>query len=70
MIGRVIAEAMPNGGLPEWKTIFQVSDPDVAGRRTIAQTQLVGETRYFAAAGYPGRTLGLSVPDSLRAPAE
>jgi len=32
--------------------------PDGAGHVTVVTRQLVGETRYFDAAGYPGRTLG------------
>ncbi len=35
------------------------STPDAAGRVTAVATQYVGDTRYFDAAGYPGRTLGL-----------
>lgn len=70
LMGRVLAEAMPDGESPNWKTVFQVSDPDAAGRRTIVQTQLVGDVRYFDAAGYLDRTLGLTVPDSMRLVAE
>jgi arylsulfatase A-like enzyme len=58
--GRVLTEAMPNGALPEWTTSLQKSDPDAAGRVTVAATQSVGAVRYFDAAGYPGRTLGLT----------
>jgi hypothetical protein len=64
LIGRVLTEAMPNGKLPEWKTSLQKSEPDAAGRRTIVQTQHVGEIRYLDAAGYAGRTVGLGSPQS------
>jgi hypothetical protein len=59
LAGRVLTEAMPNGKMPEWKTRVQVSEPDAGGRRTIVQTQYVSEIRYFDAAGYDGRTVGL-----------
>jgi hypothetical protein len=63
LIGRVLGEAMPNGKMPEWKTSLQISTADSAGRRTIVQTQHVGDTRYLSAAGYEGRTVGLSPPE-------
>jgi arylsulfatase A-like enzyme len=66
LIGRVLSEAMPNGKLPEWKTSMQISERDAAGRSTIVQTQYVGETRYLSAAGYEGRTVGLSPPEATR----
>jgi hypothetical protein len=67
LVGRVITEAMPNGAVPEWKSELQGSGPDAAGRVTVVATQTVGSTRYFDAAGYPGRTLGL--PDQIPPPA-
>jgi hypothetical protein len=36
------------------------------GLRTIVNMQFVGRTRYFDAAGFPGRTVGLKVPASAR----
>jgi hypothetical protein len=62
LFGRVLSEAMPNGKMPDWKTSLQVSPPDSDGRTTIVQTQHVGEIRYLTAAGYEGRTVGLSPP--------
>jgi hypothetical protein len=62
LVGRVLSEAMPNGEMPQWQTAHQVSASDAAGRRTIVAQQLVGATRYFDAAGYEGRTLGLVLP--------
>jgi hypothetical protein len=64
LVGRVLTEAMPDGAMPEWKTTYQISRPDADGRRTIVQTQHVADTRYFDAAGYEGRTLGLVMPES------
>jgi hypothetical protein len=55
---------MPNGKMPEWKASHRASEADAAGRRTIVQTQRVGDVSYFDAAGYDGRTLGLTVPAS------
>jgi hypothetical protein len=68
LVGRVVTEAMPNGAVPEWKSELQISDPDAAGRVTVVATQALGSIRYFDAAGYPGRTLGL--PDQASAPAK
>lgn len=63
LVGRVLTEAMPNNGpMPTWSATQQVSEPDPDGHVTVVATQTVGETRYFDAAGYPGRTLGLQVP--------
>lgn len=59
LVGRVLAEAMPNGAMPTARTQTLRSDPDSEGNVTVLQMQSVGETRYFDAAGYPGRTLGL-----------
>ncbi len=59
LVGRVLSEAMPNGAMPKPTRSEVRSDPDVAGHVTVVLTQTVGETRYFDAAGYPGRTLGL-----------
>jgi hypothetical protein len=59
LVGRVLSEAMPNGAMPRAQSAAIRSDRDVAGHVTVVLTQAVGETRYFDAAGYPGRTLGL-----------
>ena len=64
LVGRPLAEAMPGGAVPEWSNGRQASEPDGAGRRTVVLTQSIGETRYFDAAGYPGRTLGLPADGS------
>jgi hypothetical protein len=59
LVGRVLSEAMPNGAMPRAQSAAIRSDRDAAGHVTVVLTQTVGETRYFDAAGYPGRTLGL-----------
>jgi hypothetical protein len=66
LVGRVVTEAMPNGSMPRWQSAFAVSDPDTSGHVTVVATQTLGSTRYFDAAGYPGRTLGL--PDNVPSP--
>ena len=60
LLGRVLEEAMPDGAMPETRQEVVRSAPDKAGHVTVVTTQVVGETRYFDAAGYPGRTLGLT----------
>jgi hypothetical protein len=59
LVGRVLSEAMPNGAMPKAESKAVRSEPDAAGLRTVVLMQTVGDTRYFDAAGYPGRTLGL-----------
>ncbi len=59
LIGRELAEAMPNGSVPTYSEAVLQSEPDAMGNVTILLTQKVGDTVYFDAAGYPGRTLGL-----------
>ena len=59
LVGRVVTEAMPNGAMPEWTSELKASEPDAAGRVTQVTIQSIGPIRYFDAAGYPGRTLGL-----------
>jgi type I phosphodiesterase/nucleotide pyrophosphatase len=60
LVGRVLTEALPNGALPDVQSRVVVSDPAVNGLTTVLNVQTVGETRYFDAAGFPGRTVGLS----------
>jgi hypothetical protein len=59
LVGRVLSEAMLNGVMPHAEARIVRSAPDVVGHVTVVLSQVVGETRYFDAAGYPGRTLGL-----------
>ncbi len=59
LVGRILSEAMPNGAMPRAVSSVIRSAPDAAGHVTVVMTQSVGVTRYFDAAGYPGRTLGL-----------
>ena len=60
LIGRVLTEPMPGGATPRYIARVIRSDPDPNGLRTVLNYQLVGNTRYFDAAGFPGRTVGLN----------
>jgi len=61
LMGRVMTEAMPNGTVPRATKETIASKADISGLRTVLQMQRVGEQRYFDAAGFPGRTLGLDL---------
>ena len=59
LTGRVISEGLA-GGKPVKVTRRTVtSDPGPGGVSTILDEQSVGQTRYFDAAGFEGRTVGL-----------
>ncbi len=60
LVGRVLSETLPNGTLPEVTSRVVTSDPAPNGLATVLNMQMVGNTRYFDAAGFPGRTVGLS----------
>jgi len=60
LIGRELAEALPNGALPAVSARVVTSDSAPNGLVTVLNMQMVGNTRYFDAAGFPGRTVGLS----------
>jgi arylsulfatase A-like enzyme len=59
LLGRVAIEAMPGGKAPAVVAKTLVSEPSAEGLMTILNYQLVGETKYFDAAGFLGRTVGL-----------
>jgi arylsulfatase A-like enzyme len=61
LVGRVMTEAMPNGATPQAVSATVKSQPSANGLRTVLNFQRVGTQRYFDAAGFPGRTLGLDV---------
>ena len=60
LVGRVISEAFPDGAVPDVKSRVLISDPAPNGLATVLDMQTVETTRYFDAAGFPGRTVGLS----------
>ncbi len=59
LVGRVLTEAMPNGAMVGARPLVMRSVADDTGLTTVVKYQTIGPTRYFDAAGYPGRTLGL-----------
>lgn len=60
LTGRVIEEAFKGRKAPAVSRKVLSSDPGPGGLRTVLDEQLVGNTRYFDAAGFPGRTVGLT----------
>jgi hypothetical protein len=50
---------MPNGATPKAVSDSIKSPPSANGLRTVLSFQRVGSQRYFDAAGFPGRTVGL-----------
>ncbi len=54
-----MTEAMPNGATPKATSDVIKSEPAANGLRTVLNFQRVGAQRYFDAAGFPGRTVGL-----------
>ena len=53
LIGRVLSETLPNGALPEFASRVVTSEPAVNGLTTVINMQMVGDTRYFDAGGFP-----------------
>jgi hypothetical protein len=60
LIGQMLTEVLSNGTVPEASNRVLVSDPAPNGLVTVLDEQMVGTIRYFDAAGFPGRTVGLS----------
>src|SRR5262249_37796555 len=60
LVGRVLSETLPNGAVPAVTSRVLVSDPAPNGLATVVNMQMVGETRYFDAAGFAGRTVGFA----------
>jgi len=60
LVGRVMSEAMPGGKEPTHMARTLRSAPSEGGLRTVLRYQEVGTTRYFDAAGFSDRTVGLS----------
>jgi arylsulfatase A-like enzyme len=59
LVGRPLVEAFPNGAMPQWERKTLASEPSASGLRTILNYQISGNVKYFDAAGFPGRTVGL-----------
>lgn len=60
LAGRVLFEAMPGGKMPKFSAKTRTSLPSLHGLRTVLKYQSVGETHYFDAAGFPGRSVFMS----------
>jgi Type I phosphodiesterase / nucleotide pyrophosphatase len=60
LVGRVLSEALAEGAMPDVTGCTLISDPAPNGLVTVLNMQVVGTTRYFDGAGFPGRTVGLS----------
>jgi hypothetical protein len=63
LTGRVLSEAFPGGTAPAVKRQTLRAAPAANGLATELDVQSVGDTRYFDAGGFPGRTVGLSNQD-------
>jgi hypothetical protein len=59
LTGRVVDEALAGGKEPKFAKQVLRSAPDGKGTETVLELQTIGTTRYFDAAGFPGRTVGL-----------
>ena len=59
LLGRVVEEALPGGAMPPIATGTFRSGASPAGLQTVVEYQQVGTTRYYDAAGFAGRTVGL-----------
>jgi hypothetical protein len=70
LVGRTMTEAMPNGTTPKATSGSLKSEPAANGLRTVLNFQRVGSQRYFDAAGFPGRTVGLEAEDGKQKAAE
>jgi arylsulfatase A-like enzyme len=57
--GRAATEALAGGRPVKVRYGSKLSDPAPDGERAVLEYQQVGQTRYFDAAGFPGRTVGL-----------
>ena len=59
LTGRVLEEALVNGRTARVTVNTLESKPGSGGLRTVLRYQEVRGVRYFDAAGFPGRTVGL-----------
>jgi arylsulfatase A-like enzyme len=70
LLGRVITEAMPNGVTPQAFSVTVKSQRSANGLRTVLNSQRVLSQRYFDAAGFAGRTVGIEADGSKQKTAE
>lgn len=60
LVGRAVTEALKGGKNTAFSHSRIASAPAANGQKTVLEYQRVGDTRYFDAAGFPGRTVGLT----------
>ena len=60
LVGRVLTESLKGGPATVSAQIDTIRGPEADGIATELRLQRVGDTLYFDAAGFPGRTLGLA----------
>ncbi len=70
LTGRMMSEALANGIVPKSAGGTITSKPAANGLRTVVKYQQVLSQRYFDAAGFPGRTVGLDVESRKEKTAE
>jgi hypothetical protein len=63
LTGRVLTEALKGGQPVQFERQTMTSTPAANGLATVLNYQKVGPTLYFDAAGFPGRTVGLTAGD-------
>jgi hypothetical protein len=63
LLGRVLVEALIGGAVPKHQAGMIRSAPSASGLRTVVRYQQLDRYRYFDAAGFPGRTVGLQEGD-------
>ena len=62
LIGRILSESLKNGAPPApFKKLRRISTAASNGLQTVLDLQVVGETLYLDAAGFPGRSVGLEL---------
>jgi len=62
LIGRILSESLKNGAPPApFKKLKRISTAASNGLQTVLDLQVVGETLYLDAAGFPGRSVGLEL---------
>ncbi|HEY5217195.1 MAG TPA: alkaline phosphatase family protein, partial [Pseudolabrys sp.] len=59
LMGRMVEEALPGGSTPAVQQFVERANRDANGLATILVGQRVGQTRYFDAAGFSSRTVGV-----------
>jgi hypothetical protein len=60
LVGRPVTEALKGARNTAFSRSRMVSAPAANGQKTVLEYQRVVDTRYFDAAGFPGRTVGLT----------